>query len=1514
MSGIANVRIEKLTPENYNSWSGDIGSALKLSNLWPAIDGEVAERIAGTFTVGGVVMAPTSDDRTMDEKAMALMRINVSKELQVLVDCESTADKVWRSLKRTFRASLTTRLMELKGSWAGLRQGQSEGVVAFFSRATRVRLDLKEVGVVVTDLDFMTQIMFGLLPKFNNFVQNMVLTDMSSLSPGEFMNKMQWSESHLEKARGPSAPAPKAHQAEEEQRGIQCHECKQFGHYKRNCPQLRGKKPGGGGQGPAKCRECGKTGHTVQQCWKKHPHLRPARGKGKFAHHVEEEEEECSTSYSAEAYLSEAKYLTGRYNPADFMLLPHHFGSLDEEFGPHSLDGAAAVDGNNAQCPRFCSKEDSFCLQDLKGERLWLNAPFKEMKRFLEHYWQQKKLHSGNVSGTFVVPYRPQASWWPLVEQMTLVRTWPAGTQLFSMPDGKGGRKSCEPCHFEVHVYHDGASASAAVSMMLDSGATHHMMKSKSVFKSMQQGPKGGKVRVGDGGGVSIEGKGDVVVQPAEVPLVLRDALFVPGMRHNLVSVAGLTDEGSTVTFRRDSCTVETSEGVEYRGCREGNLYFLNPPEAAVSELDEGQLWHRRLGHLGYRGLEKLQACAKGIRVPAARFRQLSTESSLCGVCETAKQTRQPRVERTSLRATVPCHRLHTDLVGPLEVQSLGGKSYFQLTTDEATGYSVLKTLRTKDESPESLFSAIDDFERVSGGKKVKNVRSDRGKEFVNQTTEEEFGKRKIYHEPTPAYSPESNGVAERSNRTVLDKARSLLQDAGLPKSFWGEAVVHATLLKNISPVRHCAKTPWEMMSGSQPNLEGLAVFGSLAYVHVPADRRKKLDQRALVGVYLGTDLHSGLHRVYLNGGVRWEKDVRVDETVRGWMRVKSTHVGESDETGDSYLIFNIAPHEGQATEPGVPGPTGEDQQPVQAPGQAQQPEQPTGQDHGQPSGVGQQPTGQNQGEQPAGAQEDQEEGPVLRRSARASMPPVRFTVDSFAAVLPNDPLTFEEAKASRQSALWDEAMQEEYQALVENRTWDVVEADSVPKGQQVLPCKWVFKTKRGAQNVVERYKARVVAGGHRQKEGVDFNEVFAPVSKHATLRLLYSKVAADNLELHSLDISNAFLNGVLAEPVYMKLPKGYEAPGMVCKLKKTLYGLKQAPKEWYDVLSAAMVKLGFSCSPNDAALWYQDLPSGRVWVLHWVDDLQVAHRELAEVVKVKEGLLKMFKGKDLGETTRYLNMEVERDRAAGTLKMSQPLNVQALVGKLGLENGNPRQLPMSAGAEVQAWVEGDSKLEDVKLYSEVVGGLLYLSCCTRPDICYAVNTLARYMSRPTVRHFELVKGVVRYLLGTRDVGITFGSGDSVEGYTDADFAACKDTRRSRSGMVFVSHGGAVHWASKLQPLVTLSTAESEYVAGAYAAREAVWLGRVAVELQLLNVATVVLKCDNQSALHMAKNPADTSRTKHIELRHHYLRQCVQSGVIVMQFVPTDDNLADMFTKGLARDKLRGFLKGLGLL
>jgi hypothetical protein len=325
------------------------------------------------------------------------------------------------------------------------------------------------------------------------------------------------------------------------------------------------------------------------------------------------------------------------------------------------------------------------------------------------------------------------------------------------------------------------------------------------------------------------------------------------------------------------------------------------------------------------------------------------------------------------------------------------------------------------------------------------------------------------------------------------------------------------------------------------------------------------------------------------------------------------------------------------------------------------------------------------------------------------------------------------------------------------------------------------------------------------------------------------------DLELESVDINNAFLNGVLEIPVYMKQPEGFAVggPDTVCQLHKTLYGLRQAPKEWFEVLSDGLRRLGFEPSDADQALWVvrgQDGP--KVYILHYVDDLIMACCAMARLAAVKRKILAVFKGRDLGPADRYINIRIDRDREARTLKISLPMHVKELLTKFRMLDCVPRQIPLSPGADYGARREGEEQLSG-SLYAEGVGALMYLASICRPDLAVASGQLARHMAAPTERHWAQLKGVLRYLALTPNHGIVYGAGGATElqGYTDSDYAACTDTRKSRGAYVFMLHGGAVAWSSKRQTVVATSTTEAEYIAAAEAAREATWLRRMVHQL-----------------------------------------------------------------------------------
>ena len=310
------------------------------------------------------------------------------------------------------------------------------------------------------------------------------------------------------------------------------------------------------------------------------------------------------------------------------------------------------------------------------------------------------------------------------------------------------------------------------------------------------------------------------------------------------------------------------------------------------------------------------------------------------------------------------------------------------------------------------------------------------------------------------------------------------------------------------------------------------------------------------------------------------------------------------------------------------------------------------------------------------------------------------------------------------------------------------------------------------------------------------------------------------------------------------------------------------------------------------------------------MDDLLVASKSLAALQQTKNAVLSKFKGKDLGPVNRYLNLEIKRDREQKILQLSQASHIEQLLAKYNLSDCKPRGVPLPSGANLEPAGPDDHLLESATPFQELVGALLYLSSTARPDITYAVSVLSRNMSKPTERHWQQAKGVLRYLSDTRHSGITYGTAAALEGWCDADYGGCKATRKSRSGYVYKINGGAVTWTSKLQNVVALSTAESEYIAGCLAAREGVWLKRLCIDLQLQG-EELVLNMDNQSAICMANNTANSARTKHIAVAYHYLRSVVNQKLLKITFVPSSKNVADILTKALPAEthvRLRGTL------
>jgi hypothetical protein len=519
-------------------------------------------------------------------------------------------------------------------------------------------------------------------------------------------------------------------------------------------------------------------------------------------------------------------------------------------------------------------------------------------------------------------------------------------------------------------------------------------------------------------------------------------------------------------------------------------------------------------------------------------------------------------------------------------------------------------------------------------------------------------------------------------------------------------------------------------------------------------------------------------------------------------------------------------------------------------------------------------------------------------------------------------PTTWKQAMASPDASKWKAALDKEMASIDEMEVWDLVPRVSVPRGQIVIKCKWVFKIKTDEHGAVTVYKARLTPKGFMQRDGVNVFETFAATGKYKSMRIGLSIAAACDYELDQMDVPVAFQQADLPEEVYMELPEGYceGKEHLVCKLKKALYGLKQGPRNWWLLISQFLRDIGFKATVSDPCLFFKRSKSGRLLLLFlFVDDMQVGYHaaDREEWSLLKAQLVQRFNTKDMGPSTWILGMRITRNRKARTIALDQELYVTKALQRYGMQDCKPVSTPEFIGS-----VSGCSEAElqapaDIHLFQEIVGTLMYAAISCRLDIAHAVHALASDMQAPTGRSMLAAKRVLRYLAGTKDIGLVFGtlaSGNAaasdtrgrnnslveVCAYADADWANDKKDRKSITGWVAKLNGDPISWSSKKQRVVALSTCEAELYAEGAAVQEVLWLRDLLTELGLHVQFGSLVYGDNQSTLAVSQNGVKSDRTKHVDVKYHFITQKVEEGTVKLKWIPTAEQQADIFTKPLA--------------
>jgi len=794
------------------------------------------------------------------------------------------------------------------------------------------------------------------------------------------------------------------------------------------------------------------------------------------------------------------------------------------------------------------------------------------------------------------------------------------------------------------------------------------------------------------------------------------------------------------------------------------------------------------------------------------------------------------------------------------------------------------------------------------------------------------------------------NGKAESLNRTMMERLRAVLLEYRLPKSMWAEVLMALFFLRNRSPTADGAATPYERFYGKKPDVAHFKVLGSPAYALQPSGACTKLGPMTLLGTIVGYAANGHAYRIRSSatGNTLIRRDVVADESLPVtpvtpsalpvclylpdiWATDASTASDAEGDGGAGAVPGEVAPPDeaddgGDQVDTGSTGSgaTSDKGNGGSAPAHDESAGRPDGPYRALPTAG---PAPHLAGPLPDGTS-GAGHGYFLRHRAAADehdhaalaalappFPAPLIAMSVAAAVARSDwcatpPKTRTEALARPDAYLWQQAMDAEMDSLRQANALDLVD---LPPGAKATGGRWVFDYKRDADGCVTRYKARFVAQGYTQRLGVVYTDVWAPCPARATVRAVLAMVAAYNLEMHVIEIKNAYLNAPMDLPVYVRQPEEYArgTDRTVGRLNFALYGCKQAGRLWGIHSHGTLTALGAVRSQADPTLYNWVDPSGvTVTIVVHVDDLAIAAATLEAVVNTKEAILAVYKGRDMGAAATFLGYKVDRDRAAGTLTLSCPGLTVALLEHFCLDAARPNQLPMSAKTVLLR--TGEQLLPDSRPYAELVGSLLYLSTSKRPDIAYTAGLLARFMENPEEEHWRAAKGVLRYLVGTTDLGICYSGKKGLTGAVDADNGGCRVTRRSTTGWVFIWNGGAISWTSKRQPTVSSSTAESEYVAAAAATREALWLRKLMADLGE-PTPPVPIAADNQASLSLIANPEGTGRAKHIDVAHHLVQERTAMGAVRFFYQPGAEKVADGLTKALPGPALARLKDGMGM-
>lgn len=982
---------------------------------------------------------------------------------------------------------------------------------------------------------------------------------------------------------------------------------------------------------------------------------------------------------------------------------------------------------------------------------------------------------------------------------------------------------------------------------VLDTGCTNHMCNNRNSFITWKEY----KCDIECAGKRVIPcfAIGNILIETfngsKKFEVTLHDVLYVPDLEVNLLSLIQMRERVGDVDpiVRGNNGHLITSAGEKLTRILIIDRMMYVDIKAKGQAAAKGLVTITELHEkLGHVGKDKIKKMVANNSVEGLGQLEKSPDDNLvCRDCSLGKMTRKPCLTVEKI-SKVPGARLYVDLAGPMETKSIDGKNYWLLAKDEATGFMFTRTLATK--AKEEVSKAMDSIlQRIkqTTEHQIKVIRTDGGTEFCNERFDGMCRKYNIFHELTCAHSPQMNGQIERENRTVEDMIRTVTHGSQLPMFLWSELIFTAVYTLNRVIKRNSLVTPYELWYGKKPNVAHMRSIGTICFVHVPNSQRKKLEATAIEGILIGYGDSKMFYRVYYPK----KRIVRIVKDVR--------------------FIDNSLPNiiKSPSTSPWIDS--------VDLPSKS----------------------------------------PSVGSTSNESIQPQfeRMTLRSHRAHIACEvkiPSSFKEAINSSNHENWKAAMDKEIMSLRNNNTWLLVER---PTDRDIVSCRWVYQSKQDL-NGIPVFKARLVARGFTQQPGIDYEESYAPVTRYESLRLLLALAAQFKWQIRQFDVSTAFLNAPIDRDIFIDQPEGYsDGSNRVCKLIKAIYGLIQSPRLWHETFAKALIELGFIQVENDQCIFILDKGSDRLILISYVDDGLLLSSNLLMIEECLTQLKTYFKltVNDRTDEFKFIGLDIIIDDNYITLSARK--KIDELLTKHNLVEANTHQTPMEVGASFDAPSDESNESQvDPSLetpFRQIIGSLNFIANTVRPDICYSVNRLAQFSSKPSATTFKAAKRVVRYLKATRDLVLQYGAHENLKitCYSDASFAEDKTSRRSCSGSLTLLNDGLICWFSRKQKCISLSTFEAEFYAVSEATKDVMWLKKLLEELDVTYSTPIDLLCDNTATIANITNRSYHNSTKHVDYRTKFTREKVMEGWLSLSHVPSNDQLADFCTKPLPKDK-----------